>query len=216
MASDITQGNTNTDATELDESDPSRKKIADRDWINDIGEVVKEEEATGVRYKFLGRDDREKSRLPAARRVLHNPSGDSITVYFRDLTDKAKDMAAGFGLITRMGNWTNAWLTDVADDRADFPEQVIQEGLRLMNEGKWIDRIEGVGALRFNPDKLAEAIFAVLGKGSVAQFREKIEADPEFVKTARAVPAVKAKYLELVGKPEKVKTADDLALLAGV
>lgn len=209
---DITQGDDNTEV----ESDGKRTKIADRDWINDAGEVVKEEEATGVRYKFLGRDDTNKTRLPEARRVKHNASGESFTVYFRDLSEAAKNMAMGFGLITRMGNWTNTWLVDTSDERADFPEQVIAAGIDLLNSGKWIDRVEGVGAARVNLDKLAEAIYAVLGKGSVAQFRDRLESDEEFKKTARKVPQIRAKYLELVGKPEKELSIDDFTAMAGV
>ena len=208
---DITQG----EDTEAEVA--KRTKIADRDWINDAGEVVKEEEATGVRYKFLGRDDSQKANVPAARRVKHNASGESFTIYFRDLSEAAQRMAMGFGLITRMGNWTNTWLTDTSDERADFPEQVIQAGVELLNSGKWIDRVEGVGAARVNLDKLAEAIYEVLGKGSVAQFRDRLESDEEFKKTARKVPQIREAYLRLVGKPDTTATVEDLSkMLEGV
>ena len=184
-------------------AEPERKKIANRDWINDATEVVDEEAATGVRYEFLGRT-KDGVTIP--------PDGKSYTMYFRDLSAPASAMLAGFGAVTLMGNVTNTWMGDKSDDKEASAADAIAARFALLNEGKWIDRTgAGVGA-RVDKDALAKAVVAVAAAANKALdetlIRLKLEENVEFVKTCRGVPDIARKYAELVGRT--VKTVDDV------
>lgn len=185
-------------------SEPERKKIANRDWINDAKEEVAEELATGVRYEFLGRT-KDGVTIPA--------DGNSYTVFFRDLQPAALAMAAGFGLITLMGNVTNTWMGDKSPDKDAKASDAIAARIALLNEGKWIDRTrEGVGA-RVDKDALAKAIVNVFTqKGKTvdeAKIRAKLEESADFLKASRANPEVLREYAVIMGR--NVTTVDELA-----
>lgn len=185
-------------------SEPERKKIANRDWIDDAGKEVAEEEATGVRYEFLGRT-KDGVTIP--------PDGNSYTVYLRDLKPAALAMAAGFGLITLMGNVTNTWMGDKSPDKDAKASEAIAARIALLNEGKWIDRTrEGVGA-RVDKDSLAKAIVNVFTqKGKTvdeAMIRAKLESSADFLKASRANPEVLREYAVIMGR--NVTTVDELA-----
>ena len=183
--------------TEAEES--ARKKIADRDWIDDSGKAVAEEDATGVRYTFLGRT-KEGVTIPA--------DGKSFTAYWRDLTDEAKRMAGCFGLITLMGNVTNTWMGDKGDNRPALAADAIAERIALLNAGKWIDRTGGVGA-RVDKDALAQAVVEVgLANGqklkdgsdpSVATIRPLLD-NEDFFRSVRSNAEMNAAYARIVGR----------------
>lgn len=190
-------------------AEPERKKIANREWVNDAGEVVDEEAATGVRYEFLGRT---KDGITIA------PDGANYSLKFSDLSPAALNMLAGFGAITLMGNVTNTWMGDKSDEKPARACDAIAERFALLQDGKWIDRsAAGVGA-KVDKDVLAEAaiqVFLESGKitdaqvGDVkAKVRQKLEDDSKYGATLRQVPAIATKYATLVGRQSK--TVDDV------
>jgi hypothetical protein len=186
-------------------SEPSRTKIAERDWIDDAGAIVDEEKATGVRYKFLGRT--KDGKTDAA-------SGEAYTVKFGDLSTEATYMLCGFGALTLMGNLTNTWMGEKGE-RAQYPELAIAERIALLNSGQWIDRTTaGVGA-RVDKDALVAAYVEWAHeqgqeKDPVAVL-EKLTDNPALIKQVRTIAEVNAKYLARVGKP-----ADPTAVLAAL
>lgn len=192
----------NEPVTEADE--PARKKIADRDWIDDSGKVVDEEAATGVRYTFLGRT-KDGVTIP--------PDGQSYQLYFRDLTPACMNMLAGFGAITLMGNVTNTWMGDKSPDKDAKACDAIAARFALMNNPDkpvWADRSGGVGA-RVDRDALAQAIVEVLtANGRTAELtavRERCN-DDEFVKSSRTNAEVAAAYARIVGR--QTASLDDI------
>lgn len=195
----MTNVDTGGPVTEAEET--ARKKIADRDWIDDSGKPVSEEEATGVRYTFLGRT-KEGITIP--------PDGKAFTQYWRDLTPEAQRMAGCFGLMTLMGNVTNTWMGDKSDTRPALAADAIQERIALLNEGKWIDRTGGVGA-KVDKDALAQAVVevgAANGKTyDVAVIRPKLD-DEAFFKMVRTNAEMNAAYARIVGR--QTATVDDI------
>src|SRR5262245_8891750 len=63
--------------------EPTRTKIADRLWVNDAGESVAEEDATGFSYEFHGRT-KDGITIP--------PDGKKFTRYIRDMSEKELHM----------------------------------------------------------------------------------------------------------------------------
>jgi hypothetical protein len=181
---------------------PSREKTSDRIWLGADGQPVDaEENAVTARYKYVG---------------------DGRYADFSPVTDHpATRMFAIFGALTLFGNITNTWKGEKGD-RAASPIDEIELRLALMcdaDDPKWVDRTGGLGA-KIDKDVLAEAMIQLAitaGKvdgndaGAVgakkAEYREKLES-ADHVRMVRKVPAINAKYSELVGGV--VKTLDDV------
>lgn len=194
LNSTVLRAPADTGSQPVEESADTRKKIADRDWIDDAGQVVDEEAATGVRYTFLGRT-KDGVTIP--------PDGKSYSRYFRDMSEAETRMLAGFGAITLMGNVTNTWMGDKSDTRAATAAEEIEARFLLLNGGKWIDRTGGVGA-RVDKDALAAAVVEVLttqGKtATVEQVRPKLDSSPDFFKMVRSNAEINAAYARIVGR----------------
>jgi len=166
-----------------------RKAIAKRLWLDAQGIECDEEKATQGGYDSLA----------SKRGVRFTP----VT------TDPATRMYAIFGFQTLSGNEVNS-----APDGTDGIDQA-QARLDLLKSGQWVDRSGGGGGIRFDKDKLAEAI-AQVTKRPIADVRPKLEwrvnaatgaQVPDDDKSAgtclygtRAlkIPAVKAAYEKLV------------------
>jgi hypothetical protein len=188
---------TNVDAggPVTEQAEPERKKIANRLWIDDSGAEVPEEQATGIAYEFLGRT-KDGVTIPA--------DGKRFVRYFRDMSEVEIKMLAGFGAITLMGNVTNTWMGDKSDEKHASAHDAIADRFVRLNAGEWIDRSAvGVGA-RVDKDVLAEAICQVAEAAGQPKdkpaVRAKLEDSAEFTKSIRAVPAIAAKYSELMGR----------------
>lgn len=185
--------------------EPQRKKIANRDWINDAGEEVQPEEATAVRYEFLGKGD---------------VAGDGKAFTFKLANPgTAAAMLAGFGALTLMGNLTNTWLAEKGDKLAT-PYDAIAERFALLDSGKWIDRAAGGGVgAKVDRDALAEAITQVKEAAGFAagdtrdeykaRARQKLEDDPAFLRQIRQKPEIANAYAAIVGKTAG-KPLDDM------
>lgn len=174
-------------------AEPTRTKIANREWINDEGKAVNEEEATGFSYEFLGRT-KEGISIP--------PDGEVFTRYLKDMSEAERNMCALFGAITLSGNVTNTWMGDKDADKPAKAKDAIAARFGDLFTGKWVDRTGAVGA-RVDKDVLAEAIVQIAEAAGTpkdkAAVREKLESD-EFAKSIRSVPAIAAKYSELMGR----------------
>lgn len=174
-------------------SEPTRTKIANREWIDDEGKSVDEEEATGFSYEFLGRT-KEGITIPA--------DGEKFTRYLKDMSEAEKNMLALFGAVTLSGNVTNTWMGDKDADKPAKAKDAIAARFGDLYNGKWVDRTGAVGA-RVDKDVLAEAIVQIAEAAGTpkdkAAVREKLEND-EFAKSIRSVPAIAAKYSELMGR----------------
>lgn len=174
------------------DAEATRKKIADRDWVNAAGEAVSEEEATAARYTFLG-DGKSASFEP---QTDHGPTR----------------MLAIFGALTLMGNLTNTWKTEKGD-KADSPVDVIAERFDLLATGKWIDRAVGAVGARVDKDALVAAyVEFAASRGQTKDpvvVLEKITDNPKLVKDLRSIPEVLALYTARVGRGA-AKSVDDV------
>lgn len=190
-----------TDTTQADASEDtgSRTKIANRLWLDSTGKECGEETAVAVSYEFLGRT-KEGVTIP----------GDGKAFVHQIPTPGTRDgMLNGFGALTLMGNITNTWMGD-KNDKAATAHDAIAERWELLATGIWVDRTS-VGA-RVDKDKLAEAIVSVAArKGKSvdqATIRAKLEAEPDWAKSARANPEFAAEYATIMGRT--VKSSDEL------
>jgi len=173
------------------QEEPERKKIANRLYVDDNGNEVEIEQATGFKYEFLGRGDQPGD-------------GAAFTRYWRDMSDDEKRMTSFFGAVTLAGNVTNTWLGEKGDKAARACD-AIQERFNLLNGGTWIDRSTSAPA-KMDLDKLAEAFVEhAESKGAKvdkAKVREQME-NKEWAKAARNAPPVAAIYARLMGRESK-------------
>lgn len=193
FAAQVLRSNTDAGGPLTEAAEPTRTKIANREWINDAGESVNEEDATGFSYEFLGRT---KEGITIAA------DGEKFTRYLKDMSEAEKNMLALFGAVTLSGNVTNTWMGDKDADKPAKAKDAIAARFGDLFNGKWVDRTGAVGA-RVDKDVLAEAIVQIAEAAGTpkdkAAVREKLEND-EFAKSIRSVPAIAAKYSELMGR----------------
>jgi hypothetical protein len=189
----IARSNTDAGGPLTEPAEPTRTKIANREWIDDSGASVNEEDATGFSYEFLGRT-KEGIAIPA--------DGEKFTRYLKDMSEAEKNMLALFGAVTLSGNVTNTWMGDKDADKPAKAKDAIAARFGDLFNGKWVDRTGAVGA-RVDKDQLAHAICDIAEKAGDpkdwTKVREKLEND-EFAKSIRSVPAIAAKYSELMGR----------------
>lgn len=151
-----------------------KRKIADRDWINAVGQVVgSAEEATGVRHTMLK----------------------SGNVYERQITPANSTLYAVFGAATYIGNLVSQHQDDPA---------AINAKLDLVDQGEWPGREAGEGPRKIDKDVMAQAVADVaLAEGvdptkvNVPAIRARLD-DDSFYAKVRARALVKAKYAELI------------------
>lgn len=195
-----------TDTTQAPAED-TRKAIARRMWIDDARNEVEPEQATGVAYEFLGRT-KDGVTVPG--------DGTAYTCFFRDLNEGARNMLAGFGAHTLMGNVTNTWLGTKPDDRTAKAAEAIAIRFQGLNDGQWADRSRT--GFQLNLDSLAAALVAVgieTGKIPAADaetrlevFKTKLEAEPDWAKSVHRVPAIAAAYAREQGR--EIMSVDDV------
>jgi hypothetical protein len=147
------QGENMTDTTTATAStSPSRKAVADRQWIDGTGnEVTDETQATGFRYVDLAtkRAFVYQTKLPAGQ---------------------ANTMLAIFGGLTKAGNVRNTLINGPQGDPNADPIEAIDDWFTLLESGTWAEeRVGGVGA-RFNKDVLAQAVAEVAGHTVGSEF----------------------------------------------
>lgn len=194
FAAQVLHSNTDAGGPLTEAAEPTRTKIANREWIDDEGKSVNEEDATGFSYEFLGRT-KEGITIPA--------DGEVFTRYLKDMSEAEKNMCALFGAITLSGNVTNTWMGDKDADKPAKAKDAIAARFGDLFNGKWVDRTGAVGA-RVDKTQLAHAIVEIsTAAGDPKDFAKvlaKLEDSEEFAKSIRSVPAIAAKYSELMGR----------------
>lgn len=171
----------------------AKQSIADRQWIDADGNEVEagdEHLATGFRY-------------------VHKATGQQFEYQYDSPPGTTLTMCAIFGGLTLAGNMVNS-----TRDTGVDPITAVKDRFDLLDTGTWVERTGG-GGLRYNPELLAQAIHAVKGSGTVAEFLAKINAkdpitvtDPATGRTqqvpygtgAMRNPQVAAEYAKLAPK----------------
>lgn len=153
---------------------PKKQQVAIRDWINASGqplETGKESDATGFRY----------IHLPSAKRAnpQYNPETDTApdgTVFeMADMPEPVKTMCAIFGALTLAGNVVNTAVNGPKGDPNLNPISLIAARFADIADGKWSDREAGTGGVRYDKDKLAEAIAGAKGEADPAPYLAKMD-----------------------------------------
>ena len=151
-----------------------KQQVAIRDWVNANGQPVatgRESEASGPRY----------IHLPSAKRANPNynpetdaaPDGTSFEV--TALEEPAKTMYAIFGALTLWGNVVNTAVNGPKGDPNINPISLIAARHAEIMQGNWSDREAGVGGVRYDKEKLAEAIAQAKGETDSTPYLAKMD-----------------------------------------
>jgi hypothetical protein len=192
-----------------------REAVALRDWIDVAGNPVeagKEASAVGFRY----------THLPSAKRA--NPS-------FNPETDKPDAgatfdkifpaigqpvtadlvMLAIMGGLTLAGNVVNTATNGPKGDPNLNPISLIRDRFAEIEAGVWADRATGVGGVRYDKEKLAEAIATAKGETDPAPYLAKMEnkVDPKTGAVVAADTKAAISYGAFALRNAKVKAAYD-------
>lgn len=157
-----------------------RVAVALRDWLDAAGNPVDagaESTATGMRY----------THLPTAKRLnpAFNPETDAPpaeAVYTMNPIDpKAVLMFAIFGAHTLAGNVVNTAVNGPKGNPNENPIPLIAARFQEIVDGTWADRAGGVGGVRYDAEKLAQAIAAAKGETDPAPYAAKManKVDPK-------------------------------------
>lgn len=173
-----------------------RTKVAERDWINEAGEVVAEELATGVRYTNIA-------------------TGEKVELQSGGKAGSMQVMLWCFGALTLFGNVANTRINGLGGTGQEAIDD-IKERIELLNSGKWIERGEGAArGPKYDLAKLATALVdSLVAKGKTdapskyEKFLAKLTEDKSYFAQVRSNPEVQARYAELTGK--KAKEVDTL------
>lgn len=208
-----------TDATQAaPAAAPAKDKkvaVAIRDWIDSAGNPVeagKESEAVGFRY----------THLPSARKAKpdFNPETDKPdpTAFFNKefpavgqpvTTDLL--MCGIFGALTLAGNVVNTATNGPKGDPNINPVPLIGERFVELENGVWADRASGVGGIRYDAEKLSQAIAAAKGEGDPAPYLAKManKVDPKTGATVATDTKGAISYGAFALRNAKVKAAYD-------
>lgn len=175
---------------------PKRAKVAERKWINEAGEEVSEELATGVRYVNL-------------------ESGESFDWQTGAPAGSAAVMLACFGALTLMGNVANTRINGQNGSGAEAIAD-IKERFGILDSGKWAERGEGTKGPKYDLNELAWALIEALrAKGKDKSdsehpdFLAKLTEDKSYFAKVRGNPDVMDFYRKRTGaKPKDVADLD--------
>jgi hypothetical protein len=181
-----------------------KKKRAEHELLDASGAIVDDEEtANGIKYTLL-----EMPERPFTYQFGANPTVDKFLALFGAKTLCTNESSAVRN--SPKGSGT-------AEEQID----AVEARFALLATGAWVDRTrEGVGA-KVDLDALANAICNVMvaeGKiteadvasGKMAAYREKLEADKAFARSARQHPPFAAEYAKIKGA--STKTVDDFMI----
>jgi hypothetical protein len=148
--------------------------IAVRDWIDQAGNPLSpgdEAKVAGIRYTHLPSAKRAKPDFnPEAETA---PDGTFVDYMFTD--DVATKMFAAFGAQTLAGNVVNTATNGPKGDKSMNPISLIAERFAtITDEHVWADREGGVG-VRYDKDKLIEAILAAKKESDPAPYIAKLD-----------------------------------------
>lgn len=194
-----------------------RETIALRDWVDAAGKPVetgKEADAVSLSY----------THLPTAKRLQPNfnpesdaaPQGSAFVYNIASAPESVRTMLAIFGGLTLAGNIVNtATKGEKGDPNADVVT-IIAERFAELETGVWADRATGVGGVRYDKDKLAQAIANAKGESDPAPYLAKManKVDPKSGATVAADTKNAISYGAFALRNAKVKAAYD-ALTGG-
>lgn len=212
-----------TDITTNTPAEPKRQAVAIRDWITPEGKAVesgKENEASGFRYIHLATARRLD---PAFNPETSTPHADSIFELHVGEPGTVATMLGIMGGLTLAGNVVN---TDTKGPKGDPGADVIsaiRERFAELEKGVWADRATGVGGVRYDAEKLAQAIANAKGETDPAPYAKKIAEIKVDAKTGASVapdtkgaisygsyalrnPKVKGEYEKLTGTGVNINT----------
>jgi hypothetical protein len=155
---------------------PKKVAIAIRDWINSASQPLesgKENETVGFRY----------IHLPSAKKLnpAYNPEtdvapdGSAFECDISALPEPAKLMLATFGGLTLAGNVVNTATNGPKGDPNLNPISLIADRFKELADGIWADRATGVGGVRYDKEKLSQAIATAKGETDPAPYLAKME-----------------------------------------
>lgn len=170
---------TTTTTAAPDSAKPKRETVALRDWINGQNQPVeagKEADAIGLAY----------THLPSAKRInpQFNPESDDApadAVFAHTFPEVGQPMTADalmcaiFGGLTLAGNIVNTATNGPKGDPSINPISLIRDRFAEMATGVWADRSGGVGGVRYDREKLSQAIAQAKGETDPAPYLAKMD-----------------------------------------
>lgn len=165
-------------------TEPVKKAIAKREWINADGDKVPTGSAdvAGVRYTYLA-------------------TGNSVEYVIGENPQLDRQFAA-MGAVTKLGNVVNTITNDDSYDGRDPMPEVI-EWLKEAAGGQWREAGEGVArGPKYDKDLLAAVLVAALGEkaaGDILQYRQRLD-DKSYYAKVRANTKVMAAYAQELAK----------------
>lgn len=205
-----------TDATTATATPAKREAVAIRDWIDTEGKPVETgKEASAVGFSY--------THLPTAKRLnpAFNPETDaapteSCFIHVVGEAGKLETMLAIFGGLTLAGNIVNTATNGPKGDPNLNPIPLIAERFKELETGIWAYRATGVGGVRYDKDKLANAIAQAKGESDPAPYLAKMEGkvDPKIGAVVAADTKGAISYGAFALRNAKVKAAYD-ALTGG-
>lgn len=177
-----------TDTTVTAET-PKAKKMAAavRDWINENGQPVDsgdESKATGFRYTHLATAKRLKPDYNPETDAA--PQGAAFEYQFGN-PGSVETMLAIFGGLTLAGNVVNTATNGPKGDPNADVVPMIKARFDELENGQWADRATGIGGVRYDKEKLAQAIAQAKGEHDPAPYIAKMENKVD-QKTGAVVP----------------------------
>lgn len=163
-----------TTTPETPAADVKREAIAIRDWIDAKGNPVNsgdEKDAVGFRYVHL----------PSAKKIKPDFNPETDTPPDGSFFDYvcapglATTMLACFGGLTLAGNVVNTATKGLKGDPNINPIPLVAERFAEIDGGVWADRAAGVGGIRYDKEKLAQAIAKAKGEADPAPYLLKME-----------------------------------------
>jgi len=154
---------------------PAKKQaIAIRDWIDGAGNPLAagdEAKVSGIRYIHLPSAKRAKPDYNPETEPA--PHGTFFDYQFSD--DVATKMLAAFGAQTLAGNVVNTATNGPKGDKSLNPISLIVERFAaITDDHQWADREGGVG-VRYDKDKLIQAILNAKKESDPAPYVAKLE-----------------------------------------
>lgn len=167
---------------------PKKQAVAIRDWIDENGKPLasgEEKQAVGFRY----------THLPSALKAKpdFNPETDDAPAgtffdYVCGDAGHASTMLAIFGGLTLAGNVVNSLVNGPKGNPDINPIPDVEARFKEIDSGVWAERAAGVGGVRYDKDKLAEAIAAAKGESDPAPYLAKMDQKLD-AKTGAVVPS---------------------------
>jgi hypothetical protein len=153
---------------------PKKTTIAIRDWIDSKGNPLSpgdESNVEGIRYTHLPSAKSAKPDFNPETEVA--PAGTYFDFMFDD--EVATKMLAAFGAQTLAGNVVNTATNGPKGDKSINPISLIAERFAaIRDEHVWADREGGVG-IRYDKDKLIQAILNAKKEQDPAPYIAKLE-----------------------------------------